>query len=207
LSLDRPIRRLEVSVDGQPEVQERVGNVSDDASVNASKGIMDRVSVAEAAERLQVTQDAVYKRIKRGSIPWEKDSDGRTYVWIDASFDSRNESVDAATDVGRDPGDGPIGQSSRQYTDTSDARLVEVLQDQVTYLRQQLDDERAANRENRRIIGALTQRIPELEAPSEPRGWPERASEPSGKGAVPQGSSEEPTDRRSSWLYRFFFGP
>ena len=30
---------------------------------------MDRVSVAEAARRLGISQDAVYKRIKRGSIP------------------------------------------------------------------------------------------------------------------------------------------
>ncbi len=42
---------------------------------------MDRVSVAEAAHRLGISQDAVYKRIKRGTIPWEKGEDDKTYVW------------------------------------------------------------------------------------------------------------------------------
>jgi hypothetical protein len=32
---------------------------------------MDRVTVAEAADRRGVTRDAVGKRIKRGSIEWE----------------------------------------------------------------------------------------------------------------------------------------
>ena len=41
---------------------------------------MDRVSVAEAARRLGISQDAVYKRIKRGSIPWDKGEDDKTYV-------------------------------------------------------------------------------------------------------------------------------
>ena len=43
-------------------------------------------------------------------------------------------------------------------------------------LREQLAEAHAANRENRRIIAALTQRIPELEAPSEPREAPVTAS-------------------------------
>jgi DNA-binding transcriptional LysR family regulator len=33
--------------------------------------VMDRVTVAEAADRLGVTHDALRKRIKRGSIEWE----------------------------------------------------------------------------------------------------------------------------------------
>jgi predicted DNA-binding transcriptional regulator AlpA len=54
---------------------------------------MDRVSVAEAAHRLGISQDAVYKRIKRGTIPWEKGEDDKTYVWIDE--------VDRSTDRAR----------------------------------------------------------------------------------------------------------
>ena len=33
--------------------------------------MMDRVTVAEAADRLGVTRDAAGKRIKRGSIEWK----------------------------------------------------------------------------------------------------------------------------------------
>jgi hypothetical protein len=46
--------------------------------------------------------------------------------------------------------------------------LVEVLRSQVEMLRVELDEAHAANRENRRIIAALTQRIPAVEAPAPP---------------------------------------
>lgn len=55
--------------------------------------------------------------------------------------------------------------------DRGDGALVEMLTDQVAYLRSQLGQERQAHTEARRIIGGLVQRVPELEAsgPSEPR--------------------------------------
>jgi hypothetical protein len=45
------------------------------------------------------------------------------------------------------------------------------MQGRIEDVREQLEAEREANRENRRLIAALTSRIPELEAPapSEPR--------------------------------------
>jgi hypothetical protein len=55
----------------------------------------------------------------------------------------------------------------RRVSDQSrdqDDRYTRSLEDQVEYLRRQLDQERDANRENRRIDAALTSRIPELEA-------------------------------------------
>jgi DNA-directed RNA polymerase specialized sigma24 family protein len=44
--------------------------VSEDVSV-------ERLSVAEAAEALGVTRDAIHKRIRRGSVEHEKGADGR----------------------------------------------------------------------------------------------------------------------------------
>src|ERR687889_403540 len=52
------------------------------------------------------------------------------------------------------------------------APLVEELRDQVGYLREQLRREQDAHAEARRIIAALTARIPAHEAPSEPREAP-----------------------------------
>jgi hypothetical protein len=49
---------------------------------------------------------------------------------------------------------------------------------------------------------SLTQRIPELEATSEPRDTSETATEAGDK----RGNPSE-ADQRRSWLYRFFFGP
>ena len=83
------------------------------------------------------------------------------------------------------------------------------MRDQIDHLRGQLDEAHAANRENRRIIAALTQRIPELEAPreapAEPRDGHETPFEAPGDTAATE-YSREPTQQRS-WLYRFFFGP
>jgi hypothetical protein len=106
----------------------------------------ERLTVAGAAERLGITKEAVRKRIARGTLHAEKDPDGTVRVYVPPSPTPS----DAA---GRD-------------------ELVEELRDQVRYLRDQLDQERDANRENRRIIAALTSRIPELppassEEPSE----------------------------------------
>jgi hypothetical protein len=50
----------------------------------------------------------------------------------------------------------------RQHADS----LVEELRDQVGYLREQLRREQDAHAEARRIIAALTQRIPETKAPA-----------------------------------------
>jgi hypothetical protein len=57
-------------------------------------------------------------------------------------------------------------RASDQSRDQDD-RYTRSLEDQVEYLRRQLDQERDANRENRRIDAALTSRIPELETPVE----------------------------------------
>jgi len=99
-----------------------------------------RVTLREAAVRLGISEGTVRKRIKRGRLESELGEDGRRYVYLN----------------GYDP-----GADAGAYTLTGDLR------DQVAYLRGQLDAEREANRENRRIIAALTSRIPALEAPQE----------------------------------------
>jgi hypothetical protein len=57
--------------------------------------------------------------------------------------------------------DGEKRRASDQSRDQDD-RYTRSLEDQVEYLRRQLDQERDANRENRRIDAALTSHIPEL---------------------------------------------
>jgi hypothetical protein len=83
----------------------------------------------------------------------------------------------------------------------------------VAVLREQLAAEREANRENRRIIIALTSRVPELEASREPPQSPTpspQASEgasttpdPVGTQAATQPPQDEP---RRSWWRRMFGG-
>lgn len=153
---------------------------------------MDRASVAEAAHRLGVSQDAVYKRIKRGTIPWEKGADDKTYVWIeehDVSVDSPRSSTDRRYD---------------SSTDQSTDPLLDELKDRIRFLEAELDDRKDEARRKDSIIMALTQRVPELEAPSEPRESPETVSEGPDRGDDIPPEQQGPPRRRSWW--RQFFG-
>ena len=130
---------------------------------------MDRVTVPEAARRLGITPDGVRKRINRGHIKSEKADDGRVYVYLDNTTTEADTLRDAS----------------------ATERLIGELQAHNEFLREQLEAERAANRENRRLLAAALERIPALEAPqdtpSEPQESPVSASEPrSGTQAPPE---------------------
>ena len=89
-------------------------------------------------------------------------------------------------------------QTTEPTPDRTDALIAE-LQDRV----RSLED---ANRENRRIIAALTSRIPQLEAP---RGAPEAAetATPEPEGASPRSDSPSPqTAAQRPWWRRWFGG-
>lgn len=99
-----------------------------DASNDMSNDTLHKVTIAEAAERLGVTQDALYKRIKRGTIRADTGADGLTYVYIDTSADTSEPSTD-------DPADS-------SYDAATDA-LIAALQDQIQTLKTKLDDWKA----------------------------------------------------------------
>ena len=157
-----------------------------------------RVSVAEAAVLLGLSEEAVRSRLKRGTLRKEKAPDGTVLVVL-----GRGGSTDRPTNGT----DRPTSRTTTgQPTDQSDqSEMVRVLHDQVSFLRLQLEQERDANRENRRIIAGLVQRVPELEAAPEPRESPERAQEESSKGATTP--RQEEASQRRSWWRAFFFGP
>ena len=69
-------------------------------------------------------------------------------------------------------------------------------------MREQLREAHERDRENRRIIAALTQRIPEIEPPTEPRESPVTASEGVDRGTGPERPFAE--EERPSWWRRFF---
>ena len=156
-----------------------------------------RVDLQTAAEVLGISSDAVRKRAKRGTIPYETGVDGKLYVWVDeASPGETDDYPDEPTD--RDQGD-----------------LVAELRDQVAFLRRELEAERNAHAEARRIIYILAQRVPEI-APASPRDEPHGpetvAEEPEGTDASTgqvdreTASSTAPPGRvsRASWWRRFF---
>jgi len=118
-----------------------------------------RVTIREAAARLGVTEAAIRKRIQRGSLDKEMGEDGRVYVSLDLSQDK-----------------------SHPESQVESGALIENLQDQVAYLRSQLDV-RAEEIQRRDVIisqltqanAALAARVPELGAAQEPS---EAAQEP-----------------------------
>ena len=52
-----------------------------------------RVSVYDAAQVMGVTVDAIRKRISRGTIPHERDEDGRVWVLLDTDQDSTSRNL------------------------------------------------------------------------------------------------------------------
>jgi hypothetical protein len=128
-----------------------------------------RLTVAQAATALGITEGAVRSRIKRGTLRTTREG-GTVFVLLGGGTTPANPVV-------------PGGQSE----------LVEALREQIADLREQLAEANAANRENRRIIAGLTSRIPELQAaePTEPPGGPQTAAEPS-EGSEPRSATGGP---------------
>jgi excisionase family DNA binding protein len=107
----------------------------------AQDGAQDRVTIQEAARRLGVKEDAVRKRIQRGSMRHAKAEDGRVYVWVDVAQDAAQDEPETARDV---------------YRDAAQDERVEDLREQVAYLRRQLDEEREARRRADTILVQLS---------------------------------------------------
>ncbi len=135
----------------------------------------ERLTVAQAAVALGVTEGAVRSRIKRGTLPTAKEG-GRVFVLLGGSTSQANQPPNTGV-----PGD--------------QSELIASLQDQVSYLRERLDAEREARTEERRrhdtVVAQLTSKIPAIEAPASPeaRESPETAEEPS-EGAQPHPGTE-----------------
>jgi hypothetical protein len=145
---------------------------------------MDRLSVAQAAAVLNVTQAAMYKRIQRGTIEHDKDYEGRVFVYLDAS--------DIPSDMSMD------GSNS--------AELLAELRTHNEHLRQEVEAWREEARRKDAILMTMAQRIPELEPAreevSEPREAPVSSSGETDKGKSLE--QQDPSQRRSWW--RAFFG-
>ncbi len=145
-----------------------------------------RVTVDEAARLLGIERQSVKKRIQRRKLRSEKDASGEVYVWLDLSETVRDGSTDKSG-TGRD-------------------ELVEALRDQVADLRARLDREQEANREHRRLLAGLIERVPELEAPQERAESPETGGE-GPEGAEPQSGAEgRQVGPERPWWRRMFGG-
>jgi excisionase family DNA binding protein len=143
--------------------------------------LQESMSVSETAEFLGVTEDAVRKRIHRGKIRYERDSDGRYLVY-------------------------PTQEDIRQTADTNyvqseSSALISSLEARIASLEAQLEQANERDRENRRLLAAALERIPpQLEAPQEEA--PSEARE----SPVPKSEGDSPPEQPRTWWRRMFGG-
>jgi hypothetical protein len=110
-----------------------------------------RVTVAQAAEILGVTVEAIRGRIKRGTLKHERHS-GTVYVLLEA---------DQSTNRTR-----PDTDQTADRLQSDSTALISAKDETITTLRDQLEAERQAHAEARRLLMAALERIPpQLEAP------------------------------------------
>ena len=152
-----------------------------------------RVTVAQAAEILGVTVEAVRGRIKRKTLEHERHS-GTVYVLLPAD----------QMPTGRQPGD---DQTTDQPQSDSTA-LISAKDETIATLRDQLEAERQAHAEARRLLMAALVRIPpQLEAPASPeaRESPQTVEEEPDR-AEPRPTKVEPQESVQRPWWRRVFG-
>jgi hypothetical protein len=145
---------------------------------------LDRVTVAEAASALGISQDAVRKRIARHTISHDRDESGRVFVYLSPSETVHKTDQDTTQDA-----------ASKTVQDA----YIRSLQDQIAFLRRELERKDG-------ILLNLTERLPQLEAPQEARESP-RTVEEEPERAEPQsatGEAQEPVQR--PWWRRILRG-
>src|SRR5215218_8909462 len=135
-----------------------------------------RVSVQEAAEHLGTTVDAIRKRVQRDTIAHEKDAEGR--VWILLDTDRTRHATDQ--------------DATAQRQDSESGALISEMRGRIVDLREQLEAERQAHAEARRIIAGLVERIPALETPSDEPAQRPATAEEAPVGSEPQPATEVP---------------
>jgi hypothetical protein len=152
---------------------------------------MSRYTVGEAADILGISTGAVRNRLSRGTLRSIKE--GRTvYVLLPS---------DMPRDVKRDVADTPGGMPQ-----PDGATLTSELRDRLRYVEGQLEAERLAHAEARRLLMAALERIPPQleasEAPEAPESPETTADTPSSATAPPE--PQEGAQR--PWWRRMFGG-
>ncbi len=152
-------------------------------------GAQTPVTVAQAAQVLGLSAEAVRSRVQRGTLASTK-VDGKVYVLLDP---------DQARPSGHLSGEQKADEDRpSEHLSGAQTEFVASLQEQVDWLRREVERKDT-------LLMTLMQRIPELDAPPEATERHEMASQASGKGtASPE--QQEPSQRRS-WWRAFFFGP
>jgi hypothetical protein len=149
---------------------------------------LERLTIADAAKRLNLTQEAIRQRIRRGTIESDKDEEGKTYVYLTEEETRSNIEDNSVVNA-----------------------FIDALKSQIEELERDKEHLREESRRKDHIIMSLTQRIPAIDAPQQDaevapdaRESPVTASEEPVKGDVPTDSVDG--QNRQSWWQRWFGG-
>jgi hypothetical protein len=107
-------------------------NVNQNGRQYRPQAVLDRLIVSQAAHRLGVTQDAIRKRIARGTIRHVKDPDGRIFVYLDV-FEQESDTVQ----------DNDQYRESDTVQEGGQDRYTRSLEDQIDFLRRELERTRS----------------------------------------------------------------
>jgi hypothetical protein len=144
-----------------------------------------RVTVAKASEILGITVEAVRGRIKRRTLDHERTDEG-VFVLLD---------TDQSADRTR-----PDDDQTADRLQSDSTALISAKDETIATLRDQLEAERQAHAEARRLLMAALERIPpQLEAPSEARESPETAREEPDRAEPRPGTVESQESVQRPW--------
>jgi hypothetical protein len=151
----------------------------------------ERVTIQEAAHRIGVSESAIRKRIKRGTLKREKTEDGRVLVYMETSSETSA------------PG------TEEVRTHEPDA-LISQMQARIDSLEQELDVRTEEIRRRDTIIMNMTEAMkalnpPTREEPSEAREPPETVEEAPEGAEEPRSAAGGPQEgARRPWWRRIF---
>jgi hypothetical protein len=155
-------------------------------------------TVEEAAEVLQLTPGRVRQLLRDEDLDGIPPTPGSGQRGWSVSAASVRERLSKQQPRAERPPPGDRGE------------LVEALRRENEYLRRQLDQATERDRENRRLLAGLIERVPALEAPAghtppdQPPGSAESAGEASSKGPIPH--ERETAAQPRPWWRKVFGG-
>jgi len=154
-----------------------------------TEGDVARYTVDQAADILGISTGAVRSRLSRGTLRSVKES-GTVYVLLpdDMLRDANRDATDTQADI--PPSDG--------------GALTSELRDRLRYVEGQLEAERQAHAEARRLLAAALERIPAIEAPQEASESLETATEEADRVEPRSGRSEAQESGQRPWYRRWF---
>lgn len=116
------------------------GNHGLDSRVDATRR---RLTIQQAARYLGVSEGAVRKRVKRGTLPYDKAPDGRIYIYLEEGRQGVDDGID-------------------ERVSPESGTLTYELRERIAYLESQVEEEREARRRADTIIAQLGQANAEL---------------------------------------------